>query len=81
MGSRDDPLSMYMCDVVTLPANLAGMPGISVPCGFVDGLPVGLQVHRAALRGRAGVPGGARVRAGDGLAHALALCRSRTEAA
>jgi len=44
MGSRDDPLSMYMCDVVTLPANLAGVPGISVPCGFVDGLPVGLQV-------------------------------------
>ena len=44
MGSRDDPLSMYMCDVVTLPANLAGIPGISVPCGFVDGLPVGLQV-------------------------------------
>ena len=44
MGSHDDPLSMYMCDVVTLPANLAGVPGISVPCGFVDGLPVGLQV-------------------------------------
>jgi aspartyl-tRNA(Asn)/glutamyl-tRNA(Gln) amidotransferase subunit A len=44
MGSRSDPLSMYMCDVVTLPANLAGIPGISVPCGFVDGLPVGLQV-------------------------------------
>jgi len=44
MGSRDDPLSMYMCDVVTLPANLAGVPGISVPCGAVDGLPVGLQV-------------------------------------
>ncbi|HUZ69710.1 MAG TPA: Asp-tRNA(Asn)/Glu-tRNA(Gln) amidotransferase subunit GatA [Candidatus Saccharimonadales bacterium] len=44
MGSRSDPLSMYLCDVVTLPANLAGIPGISVPCGFVDGLPVGLQV-------------------------------------
>ncbi|HEY6469811.1 MAG TPA: Asp-tRNA(Asn)/Glu-tRNA(Gln) amidotransferase subunit GatA [Candidatus Dormibacteraeota bacterium] len=44
MGSRSDPLSMYMCDVVTLPANLAGIPGISVPCGFVDELPVGLQV-------------------------------------
>jgi aspartyl-tRNA(Asn)/glutamyl-tRNA(Gln) amidotransferase subunit A len=44
MGARDDPLSMYMCDVVTLPANLAGLPGISVPCGFIDSLPVGLQV-------------------------------------
>jgi aspartyl-tRNA(Asn)/glutamyl-tRNA(Gln) amidotransferase subunit A len=44
MGEREDPLSMYMCDVVTLPVNLAGLPGISVPCGFIDGLPVGLQV-------------------------------------
>jgi aspartyl-tRNA(Asn)/glutamyl-tRNA(Gln) amidotransferase subunit A len=44
MGARDDPLSMYMCDVVTLPVNLAGLPGISVPCGFAGGLPVGLQV-------------------------------------
>jgi aspartyl-tRNA(Asn)/glutamyl-tRNA(Gln) amidotransferase subunit A len=44
MGARDDPIAMYMCDVLTLPANLAGLPGISVPCGFVDGLPVGLQV-------------------------------------
>jgi len=44
MGDRSDPLSMYMCDVVTIPANLAGVPAISVPCGFVDELPVGLQV-------------------------------------
>ncbi|TME50504.1 MAG: Asp-tRNA(Asn)/Glu-tRNA(Gln) amidotransferase subunit GatA [Chloroflexi bacterium] len=44
MGDRDDPISMYMCDVVTLPVNLAGLPGISVPCGFAGGLPVGLQV-------------------------------------
>ncbi|HEX6539140.1 MAG TPA: Asp-tRNA(Asn)/Glu-tRNA(Gln) amidotransferase subunit GatA [Candidatus Dormibacteraeota bacterium] len=44
MGDRSDPLSMYMCDVLTLPVNLAGLPGISVPCGFVDDLPVGLQV-------------------------------------
>jgi aspartyl-tRNA(Asn)/glutamyl-tRNA(Gln) amidotransferase subunit A len=44
MGDREDPLSMYMCDAVTLPANLAGLPGISVPCGFIDSLPVGLQV-------------------------------------
>ena len=43
-GARNDPLSMYLCDVLTLPVNLAGLPGISVPCGRSDGLPVGLQV-------------------------------------
>ena len=40
----DDPLQMYLSDVYTVPLNLAGIPGISVPCGFVGGLPVGLQV-------------------------------------
>ncbi len=40
----DDPLQMYLSDVYTVPVNLAGVPGISVPCGFVDGLPVGLQI-------------------------------------
>jgi aspartyl-tRNA(Asn)/glutamyl-tRNA(Gln) amidotransferase subunit A len=40
----DDPLQMYLSDVYTVPVNLAGLPGISVPCGFVGGLPVGLQV-------------------------------------
>ncbi len=40
----DDPLAMYMMDIDTVPVNLAGVPSISVPCGFVDGLPVGLQV-------------------------------------
>lgn len=39
-----DPLAMYLSDVYTIPANLAGIPGLSVPCGFVDGLPVGLQI-------------------------------------
>ena len=40
----DDPLQMYLSDVYTVPLNLAGLPGIAVPCGFVEGLPVGLQV-------------------------------------
>ena len=42
----DDPLSMYLSDVATIPANLAGTPGLSLPVGLApeDGLPVGLQV-------------------------------------
>jgi aspartyl-tRNA(Asn)/glutamyl-tRNA(Gln) amidotransferase subunit A len=40
----DDPLTMYLSDVYTIPINLAGVPGISVPCGWADGLPVGLQI-------------------------------------
>ena len=39
-----DPYAMYLNDVFTLPVNIAGLPGISIPCGFVDGLPVGLQI-------------------------------------
>jgi aspartyl-tRNA(Asn)/glutamyl-tRNA(Gln) amidotransferase subunit A len=45
LGSRtQNPLSMYLCDVLTLGGNLAGLPGISVPCGFSEDLPVGLQI-------------------------------------
>jgi len=41
----DDPLTMYLSDIFTLSANLAGIPGMSIPCGFsADGLPVGLQI-------------------------------------
>jgi len=40
----DDPLAMYLNDACTLPVNIAGLPGISVPCGLSDGKPVGLQV-------------------------------------
>lgn len=39
-----DPLTMYANDILTIPVNLAGVPGISVPCGFSDGLPLGLQI-------------------------------------
>jgi aspartyl-tRNA(Asn)/glutamyl-tRNA(Gln) amidotransferase subunit A len=40
----DDPLQMYLADIFTVPANLAGVPGISVPSGLVGGLPTGLQL-------------------------------------
>jgi len=40
----EDPLRMYLSDIYTVSANLAGIPGLSVPCGFSDGLPVGLQL-------------------------------------
>jgi aspartyl-tRNA(Asn)/glutamyl-tRNA(Gln) amidotransferase subunit A len=44
LGERmDDPLSMYMADVDTVPVNLAGVPSVSVPCGFAGKLPVGVQ--------------------------------------
>ena len=45
MGSRlADPVAMYLSDACTLPVNMAGLPGISIPCGLSEGLPVGLQL-------------------------------------
>jgi aspartyl-tRNA(Asn)/glutamyl-tRNA(Gln) amidotransferase subunit A len=41
----DDPLAMYLVDLYTVGANLAGVPGISIPCGFAEGLPIGLQLQ------------------------------------
>ena len=51
IGERaDDPLAMYLSDVFTIPANLAGVPAISVPCGLDDaGLPIGLQFTAPVL--------------------------------
>jgi aspartyl-tRNA(Asn)/glutamyl-tRNA(Gln) amidotransferase subunit A len=50
LGERaDDPLQMYLSDVLTVGLNLAGACGISVPCGFANGLPVGLQIIGPAL--------------------------------
>ncbi len=45
----NDPLSMYLSDIATIPINLAGIPAISIPCGFVNDLPVGLQIMGKAF--------------------------------
>jgi aspartyl-tRNA(Asn)/glutamyl-tRNA(Gln) amidotransferase subunit A len=44
LGAKKDPVSMYLQDIYTIAVNLAGIPGISVPAGVVDGRPVGLQI-------------------------------------
>ena len=44
INSQMDPLAIYLLDVCTIPVNLAGLPGISVPCGFAGGMPVGMQL-------------------------------------
>ena len=67
----DDPVTMYLNDIYTIGANLAGLPGLSVPCGFVDGLPMGLQLigphfsEAQAARRRASIP------ARHAMAHAI----------
>jgi aspartyl-tRNA(Asn)/glutamyl-tRNA(Gln) amidotransferase subunit A len=45
LGERtENPLAMYLADVLTIPPNMAGLPGLSIPCGLSEGLPVGLQL-------------------------------------
>ena len=72
--NMDDPIKMYLNDVFTVPANMAGVPGISVPAGLdANGLPLGLQVIGRpfdeetvfACRRRAGAGGGVRRVAAD----------------
>lgn len=51
IGERiQDPLALYMSDIATVPVNLAGIPAISVPSGFTDGLPIGLQFMAPPFR-------------------------------
>ncbi len=68
-----DPLQMYLSDVCTLPVNIAGLPGISVPCGFATGgrrrpPPDRPPDHRQAVRRGDALPGRPRLRAVDGMA-------------
>jgi aspartyl-tRNA(Asn)/glutamyl-tRNA(Gln) amidotransferase subunit A len=44
LGEQSDPLTLYMNDILTVPVNMAGLPGISIPCGFSGGLPLGMQI-------------------------------------
>ena len=45
LGAKtDNPLAMYLSDVLAIPPNMAGLPGLSIPCGLSEGLPVGLQL-------------------------------------
>lgn len=51
-ANADDPLQMYLSDIMTVAANLAGIPSISVPCGRAEGLPVGVQIMAAQRQDR-----------------------------
>ena len=49
IGAVSDPLEMKLNDILTIPANMAGIPAISLPCGFSNGLPIGLQLMAPAF--------------------------------
>ena len=71
----DDPLAMYLADLLTIPANLAGLPAISLPCGFDDkGLPIGLQLITGVLEE------GKLLRVAHQYEQAAAVMQSRPEA-
>ncbi len=71
IGERsDDPLAMYLSDIYTISCNLAGIAGISIPCGFTKtGLPIGLQILGAAVSRREAAPHRPHARESHRLAH------------
>ncbi len=77
IGERiDDPLSMYLSDVLTISANLAGLPGLSVPGGFTrDGLPIGIQLQGPHFREDTLLQVAASLEKGIGLGTRIAPCR------
>ena len=54
----ENPLAMYLSDLLTIPPNMAGLPGLSIPCGLSEGLPVGLQLIGPAVLGEHALPRG-----------------------
>ena len=76
----DDPLAMYLNDLATIPANLSGVPGISVPSGLADedGLPAGVQILAPATGRRPGLPGRRGARDAAGRRSGAARCSTRS---
>ena len=74
LGERiDDPLAMYLFDLYTVSTNLAGIAGISIPCGFsASGLPIGLHLQAPPFEEERLLRGARDVPAGDRLAHEAA---------
>ena len=72
----DDPIAMYLNDLATIPANLAGVPGISVPSGLADedGLPAGVQILAPALADDRALPRRRRPRGGADRRSGAARC-------
>ncbi len=63
LGAKaQDPLAMYLTDVLTIPSNMAGLPSLSLPCGLSEGLPVGLQLIGPPVLREHALPGRARAR-------------------
>ena len=76
LGAKlDDPLAMYLNDLLTIPVNISGNPAISIPGGFSEGLPVGIQLIARPLRGVDAARRRARLRGADRLGRAAPAAR------
>ena len=76
----DDPIAMYLNDVFTVPANLAGLPGISLPAGLSeDGLPLGLQIIGRAFDEETVLKAAAALEVGAGFSHRPSFITARPQ--